>query len=534
MIGIADSPRRAAFACLRTGSQGQNAKSGADRVWEAITSSDGGVALNLQDFVKTLRARWLTVCVTTVLTLLAAVAVTLLTTPLYQASTRLFVSTNGGATLAETYQGNRVSQERVVSYAQLLTGETLAQRTVDKLGLEMSAAELQEHVTASSKLDTVLIDVQVLDTSPVRARDIANTLSDEFVVMVRELETPEDGTSPNARVVVEQRASISDSPVVPQPLRNIAIGLGLGVVLGIGLAILRDLLDNTVKRRETLEEITQAGIVGTIPLDKERRKQAAIAFESDNSPIAEAFRKVRTNLQFLAVDNAPRVIVVTSSVPNEGKSTTAINIALALAEAEHNVVLVDGDMRRPTLHKHLDLVQPVGFSTVLSGSASLDDALQETRFPGLTVLTSGAIPPNPSELLGSLAAKKLLSEMRARFDYVIVDSTPLLAVTDAAILAAGADGVLIMARFGHTKREQLAHAVESLQSVGAPLLGAVFTMVPTRASGSYSYAYYGDASLRRQVGEQNGGAKHSILGVSSTKATVNSTASTGPRHEVVE
>ena len=168
-------------------------------------------------------------------------------------------------------------------------------------------------------------------------------------------------------------------------------------------------------------------------------------------------------MQFLAVDNPPRVIVVTSSMPSEGKTTTAINIALALAEAEHNVVLVDGDMRRPKLDKYLDLVGSVGFSTVLSGRASLDEVLQKTRFPGLTVLTSGAVPPNPSELLGSLAAKKVLSELRAQFDYVIVDSSPLLAVTDAAILAADSDGVLIMARFGQTKREQLAHAVGNLE-----------------------------------------------------------------------
>ena len=118
--------------------------------------------------------------------------------------------------------------------------------------------------------------------------------------------------------------------------------------------------------------------------------------------------------------------------------------------------------------------------------------LQKTRFPGLTVLTSGAVPPNPSELLGSLAAKKVLSELRAQFDYVIVDSSPLLAVTDAAILAANADGVLIMARFGQTKREQLAHAVGNLEDVGAPLLGAVFTMTPARGNASYSYSYYGD------------------------------------------
>ena len=449
--------------------------------------------MNLQDFVRTLRTRWLIICVAVVSTVIGAAAVSLLTTPLYQATTRLFVSTNSGSSLTDTYQGNRFSQERVVSYAELLQGDTLAQRTIDKLGLSMSAAELESRVSASAKPDTVLLDVAVLDKSPVRARDIANALSDEFVVRVRELETPEDGSPPNSRVVVEQRATIPDHPVVPKTPRNIALGLVLGLVLGVGLAILRDVLDNTVKDRETLEGITGAGIVGSIPLDKERRAQPAISFENDNSGTAEAFRKLRTNLQFLAIDNPPRVIVLTSSVPSEGKSTTAINLALALAEAEHNVVLVDGDMRRPTLHKYLDLIGPVGFSTVLSGAASLDDALQKTRFPGLTVLTSGAIPPNPSELLGSQSARKLLNELRSSFDYVVVDSTPLLAVTDAAILAAASDGVLIMARFGQTKREQLTHAVGNLESVGAPLLGAVFTLVPTRGGTSYnySYTYYG-------------------------------------------
>lgn len=452
--------------------------------------------MNLQDYAKLLRSRWVTIAVTILVCVLGAVAVSLLTTPLYQASTRLFVSTTAGSSLSETYQGNRFSQERVVSYTELLMGETVAQRTIDKLGLDMSAAELKANIQASAKIDTVLINVAVLDQSPVRARDIANTLSDEFVTMVRELETPENGTIPDSRVVVEQRASIPTDPVVPKTFRNIAFGLVIGVIVGIGLAILRGLLDNTVKDRKTLEGITGTGLVGTIPLDKERRTQPAISFGTANSAIAEAFRRLRTNLQFLSVDNPPRVIVVTSSVPNEGKSTTAINIALALAEADHTVALVDGDMRRPSLHKYLDLVGGVGFSTVLSGRASLAQALQETSFPGLTVLTAGAVPPNPSELLGSQSAKKLIAELRSRFDYVIVDSSPLLAVTDAAILAAGADGVLVMTRFGHTKRDQLAHAIGALADVGASVLGAVFTITPTskRSGYSYDYKYYGEGA----------------------------------------
>ncbi|OPX11463.1 polysaccharide biosynthesis tyrosine autokinase [Mycobacterium sp. AT1] len=456
--------------------------------------------MDIRGFVRLLRSRWLIVCVTVLVAVLGAVTVTLLTTPLYQASTRLFVSTTSGASVNELYQGNLFSQQRVLSYTELLQGETLAQRTIDKLGLDTTAETLSANVEATAKPDTVLIEVKVHDESPVRARDIANTLSDEFVAMSRELETPGDGSIPDARVIVEQRATVPAEPVVPNTKRNLLAGLGIGLLLGVGLAVIRDRLDNTIKDQETLEEITKTGLVGTIPLDKERRENPSIAFENDNSAIAESFRKLRTNLQFLAVDNPPRLIVVTSSLPGEGKSTTAINIALALAEGEHNVVLVDGDMRRPMLAKYLDVVGTVGFSTVLSGAATLSEVLQKTSTPGLTVLASGPTPPNPSELLGSLAAQKILSELRSQFDYVIVDSSPLLAVTDAAILATSADGVLMMARYGQTKREQLAHAVRNLEGVGVSPLGTVFTMTPHRGNDYYSYSYYSEDTPKQAAG----------------------------------
>jgi capsular exopolysaccharide synthesis family protein len=474
--------------------------------------------LTIRDFVRVLRARWIIVCITTAVTLGGAVGMTFLTTPLYEASTRLFVSTTSESSASEIYQGTLSSQQRVLSYTKLLMGETLAQRTIDKLHLDMTAKALQKEVKANSPPDTVLIDVSVLDQSADQARDIADALSDEFVVMVSELETSEEGAKPAARVVVEQRASLPTNPVVPRTKRNLALGLAFGALLGVGLAVLRDRWDNTVKHQQILEEITGAGLVANIPFDKGRRNDPAISFADDRSAIAEAFREFRTNLQFLEVDNPPRVLVVTSSLPGEGKSTTAINIALALAEAEHNVVLVDGDMRRPKLDTYLDLVGPVGLSTVLTGRASLPDVLQTTRFQGLTVFTSGAIPPNPSELLGSDAAKKVLNELRAGFDYVIVDTSPLLPVTDAAVLAAGADGVLLIARFGKTKREQLGHAVENLRNVEARILGAVFTMTPPQGNASYDYGYYGpvdspatsprDQNSRWRRGKRRGGRRH--------------------------
>ena len=446
--------------------------------------------MTLRQFLTVLRSRWITVCVTILISLLVSGAYTLTQTPLYQASTRLYVSTTAGSSVADLYSGNRLSQDRVLSYTQLVTGETLAQRTIDRLGLDTNARKLTESITAKAKASTVLIDVAVVDQSPVRARDIADALSDEFVLMVRELETPTRGATPEARVVVEQRASVPTAPIVPKKKRDLALGIALGAMLGVGLALLRDQLDNTIKSAEALEEVTGTGVVGYIPFDKNLATAHAIAFDNDNRATAEAFRKLRTNLQFLAVDNPPRLIVVTSASPSEGKSTTAVNIALALAEADHNVVLVDGDLRRPRLAKYLDLVGSVGFSTVLSGGAPLGDVLQKTKFSNLTALTAGPIPPNPSELLGSLAAKKMFSELRAQFDYVIVDSSPLLAVSDGAILAADADGAIVTARASKTKREHLAHAVGSLRAVDAKLLGTVLTMLPTRGSGSYSYNSY--------------------------------------------
>jgi len=446
--------------------------------------------MNLEQFIKLLRSRWATVLVTTLIAVVGTIAYTLLQTPLYKATTGLFVSTTSGTSAGDLYQGSRYSQERVVSYTELLTGETLANRTIDRLNLDMTADELRKRVTATSKQNTVLISVSVLDESPVRARDIANAMSDEFVVMARELETPSKGARPEARVIVEQRASIPKYPVLPRKSLNIALGLFLGGALGIGLAALRDQLDNTVKDRETLENITGTGVVGAIPFDKGRRDQPAISFDTDNSPPAEAFRKLRTNLQFLSVDDPARLIAVASSVPNEGKSTTAINIALALAEAEHEVVLVDGDLRKPSLDKYMDIVGSVGFSTVLSGSASLDEALQKSQFTRLTVLAAGTTPPNPSELLGSQTAKKILNELRGKFDYVIVDTPPLLAVTDGAVLATSADGTLLLVRAGEARREQVENAVGSLRYVGATVLGSILSMVPASRGSSYDYNYH--------------------------------------------
>jgi receptor protein-tyrosine kinase len=447
--------------------------------------------MTLKEFGQVLRARWVIICFTIAAAVLGVTAYTWLATPMYEASTRLFVSTTAASkTPYDAYQGTLFTEQRVVSYSKLIMGETLAQRTVDKLHLDMSATELQREVKASAA-DTALIDVSVRDPSPVRAREIADAMSDELVVMVGELEAPAQGDKRDARVVVQQHASTPSTPVIPKTTLNFAVAFALGALLGIGLAVLRDRLDTTVRHRRTLEEVTGVGLLANIPLDKDRRRDPAISFARDDSAIAEAFRKLRTNLQFFDIDNTPRFIVVTSPLPGEGKSTTAINIALAFADAGQNVVLVDGDMRQPQLADYFGLVGSVGLSTVLTGEAALHEVLQTTRYEGLTLVAAGASVPNPSELLGSTAATKILHEMRSHFDYVIVDSSALLPVTDAAVLAAQADGALLIGRFARTKRAQLADAATTLRNVDARILGAIFTMTPAPRSKSFNPSYHG-------------------------------------------
>ncbi|MBM7241668.1 polysaccharide biosynthesis tyrosine autokinase [Rhodococcus fascians] len=459
--------------------------------------------MEIQDYLKILKARWIIIAVTVVVAILGALGASLLTTPLYESSARMFVSTSGGATVSETYQGNLTSQQLVASYSELATSDALAARVLNVLPLGgMSAAQLASKVKASSTPDTVLFNLTVTDPSSERARDIANAMATELTEQVRELETPANGGDPAAGVKTFQQAEASSTPVSPKTKRNLALGAAVGLLLGIALAVLRDRLDNTIKGRREIEAISGKALVGTIPFDKERKAHPAVDFQDlTQSASAEAFRELRTNLQFLEVDHPPRVIVVTSAIPSEGKTTTAVNLAVALAEAGHHVALVEGDLRRPRVSKYMGLIGSVGMSTVLAGQATVEEVLQPTKYEGLQAMASGPIPPNPSELLGSEASRALLVELRSRFDYVIVDGAPLLPVTDSAVLTTHADGALLVTRYGHTKSNELARAIGNLETIGARVLGVVLALTPSKKGDmySYSYNYTADTNLPGQV-----------------------------------
>jgi capsular exopolysaccharide synthesis family protein len=219
-------------------------------------------------------------------------------------------------------------------------------------------------------------------------------------------------------------------------------------------------------------------------------RQAPAGALKQATPWAEAFRVLRTNMQYVEVDHDQKVFVVTSALPAEGKSTTALNLAVTMAMAKHRVVLIEADLRRPQIASRLGLDDSVGTTSVLIGRVQLADALQEYEGIGLQVLASGPLPPNPSELLQSVAMEKLLQDLRDQFDVVIIDAPPLLPVTDAALLSAQADGALVVVRHSKTTRDQLAHAIERVEAVDAKVIGVVINMAPTKKSNSsYGYGY---------------------------------------------
>jgi len=446
--------------------------------------------VEMQHYIRVLRARWRLVAAVSVLAVLGALGASLLTTPLYAASTQLFVSTTGTSDAAAAYQGNLFSQQRVTSYAQLITGQEVAQRVVDAQQLPITAAQLASEVSAKVVLNTVLLEVTVTDRSPAQARDLANAISDQFTQLVTKLETPQGATAAPVRVSVVETAQLPVAPVVPNTTRNLALGGLIGLMLGVGLALLRDRLDNTVKDRAEATEATGAAVIGAVPFDADLPKRPLVPFGEGHSSSAEAYRQLRTNLQFLDVDHPPKTLVITSAVPGEGKTTTALNLAMVLAESGNRVALVEGDLRRPRITRYLQLIENVGITNVLAGSVDLDDVLQPTVSPRVTVLASGPHPPNPSELLGSSNMRALLDELRARYDYVVIDAPPLLPVTDAAVLTTVADGAILVARHGHTKREQLSRAAANLRAIDATVLGTIIAMVPSKAGTDYEYAYY--------------------------------------------
>ena len=459
--------------------------------------------MELKDYIRVIRKRWRIIMAAMLVVLAGAALATTFSPKVYEAQTQLFVSTSGGNDSGALLQGSSFTQQRVKSYADIMTSPKVLDPVIEKLGLDTTAAKLATQITATVPLDTVLIQVTVTDGSPRRAAEVADALGKEFTTAVAELEAVSKTTPSPVKVSIVSTPTVPTAPISPKPTRNLALGVVLGLLLGLGLALLRDLLDTTIKGEKDCAEVTEATVLGSIGFDPDAAKRPLILQADPHSGRAEAFRTLRTNLQFVDAANHPRSILFTSSLPAEGKTTTSANLAITMAAGGARVCVVEGDLRRPRLLEYMGMDGSVGLTNVLIGQANLSDVLQQFTNASLYVLGAGSIPPNPSELLGSAAMEKTLRELESRFDVVIIDAPPLLPVTDAAVLSTITGGTIVVVGSGLVDRDHLARSLQSLDAVNGRVLGLVLNQLPTKGADAYSYyGGYAPESPRQRAKER--------------------------------
>jgi len=467
--------------------------------------------VELRDYLRILHKHWILIVATTLTGITAGAGASILATPVYDATTQLYVSVRGESrAVGELAQGSTLALQSVSTYASIVRTESVLGPVVEELGLDETSAELAPQVRASAPMDQSLVTVTVSRDDPQQAAAIADAIARSLTdVVENDLEaSPVEGAPSLVSLTTVQRAVVPAAPVSPRVPLNVALGALIGLALGAAIAILRSTLDTRVHSLTDIEQTVDAPLLGGIAYDPEAPERPLIVHTDPRNPRAESFRALRTNLQFLAVnqtgDARGRSFVISSAGPGEGKSTTAANLALALAETDARVALIDGDLRLPMIAEYMGIEGAAGLTNLLIGRADIPDVMQRWGKGGLYVLPAGHLPPNPSELLGSRQMTELLDTLTAHFDFVIIDAPPLLLVTDAAVLSKIADGALLVAASGSTRKQNLTAAARGILAAGGTLLGTVGTMLPAKGPDSYGYGSYGGYGSTQTPGAPNG------------------------------
>jgi capsular exopolysaccharide synthesis family protein len=356
-------------------------------------------------------------------------------------------------------------------------------------------AELRRAALESLELNKLSVDHNKLK----RESDNINRLYGVVISRLKETDLTQLLNSNNVRIIDD--ATVPGAPIFPRTRNNVALSVVAGLLLGVALAFLLNYFDSSVKTQEDVERalgLTFLGIIPTAaPAAQKKKEQLSeqqrdlYVFEHQRSQLAECARQIRTNLTFMGADKPVKCLLVVSAKPEEGKTSTAITLATTLALSGHKTLLVDTDMRRPRLHKVFGVGSEIGMSSYLLGERPLTDVLKRTVVPGLDVLPCGPIPPAPAELLHTAAFASLVEELKKRYDRIIFDSPPIIAVADAPILSAQADGVVFVVKAGATAKDIVKQGIAQMRSAHAHVLGAVLNNVDlsSRAYGYY-YAYY--------------------------------------------
>lgn len=456
--------------------------------------------MELRDYFVALRRHALAIVLLALIGLGVSYGWAKLQTPVYEASASGFVKsrdvgTDAGVVVAPGTE-DAIAKAKVDTYLDMALWRTVAEHAVAELALSDSPEQLVRRITVENPPRTAILRITAQGSSPEAARDLASAWVRGLTATIDQFDGDgTEGSSP-VTVILGESAALPEAPAFPDTRSAIVIGGIIGLAAGIAFAFMRAYSDRRIRAADDVEQRLGVPVLGTLPavsgLEKHQRLITTGQDSSSKSAFAvsESLRVMRTNLQFMDVDHPPRRIVVTSALPGEGKSTVAANLAATLAANGARVVLVDGDLRRPTVARTMGLTHGAGLTDVLAGRADLSDVLQRAPgMPGLVVLGAGTTPPNPSELLGSDRMRTLLDQL-AEHATVIIDAPPLLPITDGAILTHQTDGAILVIAAGSSTYDNLAKAMDAIQKVHGRVLGVVLNRVPLSSSGaSYGYGY---------------------------------------------
>lgn len=451
------------------------------------------------DLFRIVRKHILWGIITFVVVFAAVCAYTFLVPPTYSATAQVFATYSDSSVQddnnisnfsnASTYISNQIQ-----SYPTLATTEAVLKPVIDDLGLDTTVANLAGQITATNPTNTAFVNITAETGDAKQASDIANSVAESLSNVVEKSLHASSKESP-VKLSVVQRAAEPVTPSSPNVALYLAVGLVAGLILGVFATLIRDLMATRVKESRDLQDIINAPIMGRIPTDESLQERGKpLIISNPSGRITEEFRRIRTNLSFTSkVEGSDaRMIVISSVEPSEGKTTVSVNVAVALAENGAKVLLIDADLRHPSVADHIGLEGGAGLTHVLSDQATVKDAVQRYWKPNLHILPAGPKPLNASMLLNSKTMSKLLDTALHTYDYVIVDTAPLVVADDAAVFGAKGNGIVLVSGCDVTMKRDLKEIAVQLDNLNVPVMGFVFNFAKERkvsANGTYYYYY---------------------------------------------
>ena len=451
--------------------------------------------MTIGDLLKILRRRWIPALITFVVIVAAAIGYLATATRVYTATSQVFASYTSNSDDTENSQLNQMNtvstylSKQIASYSSLAESDAVLQPVIDQLHLSKTTQQLAGEITATNPTNTLILNISVTDTDPQLAAQIADATAQSLSDQVAK-STGGDKSVISLQLI--KKASVPAAPSKPKKSMVLIAAIVLGLVAGCGVALIAEMLDTKVHDSATVRQILGASRIGRVPESDQLKQSQPIIVADPASPVAEDFRRLRTNLSFLGVPDdghKGKLIVFTSSIPSEGKTTVACNAAAALAENGSSVMLIDADLRHPSVAKHFGMEGAAGLSHVLSGQAHVRDVVQRYWKKNFFVFPAGARPANSGMLLGSETMSNLIDQARDVYDYVLIDTAPLAVASDALTFGNKAGGVVMVCASNRVKRAELAAAHDQLESSHVNVLGYIMTFVNEKSHDGYGYGY---------------------------------------------